>query len=195
MLWFIFSSHLCDAQAKLRSNSHITDDEADLSDAGSSQQTSNASPAESAPATRPTSILERALMATRSKIVRSPIIIKEVIQGAINMKFQPMVCVQKISDKDLPQKSWPISTVTQPLPVAATSAHGRIDAGAGSVSASVSANASADEDDDEIDDDEESADDADTDGARAGSSQTTISPKTKSSPRKLRKPRGRYYRD
>ncbi|XP_031640460.1 protein chiffon isoform X2 [Contarinia nasturtii] len=98
--------------------------------------------------TNTTSILERTLMSTRSTYMRSPSLVKE---PAFDLNLQPLVCVQKMSEKDLPQSHW-ISNLSS-----ATTA-------------------------------QES--DVVKPNNRANSSL-----KTKTSPRKLRKPRGRWYRE
>lgn len=103
-----------------------------------------------AAASTTTSILERTLknMSTRSKFLQSPTLTKDT---QIDLKLQPLVCVQKIPEKDLPQKHWinnlaPVTEVDEPDVV-------------------------------------------------KPNNRTNSSPKTKTSPRKLRKPRGRWYRE
>lgn len=86
-------------------------------------------------------------MSTRSKYLRSP-----TKDSAIDLNLQPLVCVQKMSEKDLPQKHWinnlspPSEPIQEPEIV-------------------------------------------------KPNNRTNVSPRTKTSPRKLRKPRGRWYRE
>lgn len=103
-----------------------------------------------AAASTTTSILERTLknMSTRSKFLRSPTLTKD---AQIDLKLQPLVCVQKIPEKDLPQKHW----INNLSPVGG----------------------------------------ADVPDVAKPNNRTSSSPRTKTSPRKLRKPRGRWYRE
>lgn len=87
-------------------------------------------------------------MSTRSKYLRSP-----TKESQIDLNLQPLVCVQKISEKDLPQKHW-INNITQPI-----------------------------------------SEPIQTPETVKPNNRTSASPRTKTSPRKLRKPRGRWYRE
>lgn len=101
-----------------------------------------------------TSILERTLknMSTRSTYLRSP-----TIRDAIDLKLQPLVCVQKIPERDLPPNQWIHHSIQQN---------------------------SSNRSDEEIQ------------LTKPPPTIATTSPlKTKTSPRKLRKPRGRWYRE
>lgn len=154
IFYFIFFFIVCYLQPKMGSASHITEDDGEISDDTTAnedilREVCNSTPTTSA---RPTSILERALMSTRSKNVRSP-----TIKDAINLKLQPLVCVQKISDKDLPQKSW-LNNQSQ------------------------------------VQSEQVVVDVIQVEESKPNN-RTNSSPKTKTSPRKLRKPRGRWYRE
>lgn len=102
-------------------------------------------------------------MSTRSRYLRSPTIAKD---ATIDLNLQPLVCVQKISEKDLPQKHW-INTVNLAQATTATVT---------STTATVEPITHATE-------------------VAKPNNRTNSSPKTKTSPRKLRKPRGRWYRE
>lgn len=125
-----------------------------------------------AAASTTTSILERTLMnmSTRSKFLRSPTLMKDT---QIDLKLQPLVCVQKIQEKDLPQKHWinnlsPISSQSDIVPTNETTKWN-------SRTPTTPTTPTA---------------------AAVVAATTTVSPtKTKTSPRKLRKPRGRWYRE
>lgn len=107
------------------------------------------------------------------------------------MKLQPLVCVQKMSDKDLPltwltpQESTSNETAN-PLTLVGCSTASSLATVCETV-AGTSAPASTDGDDDLEEEEEEES-------TQASNNQTS-SPRTKTSPRKLRKPRGRWYRE
>lgn len=91
-------------------------------------------------------------MSTRSTYLRSP-----TLKDAIDLKLQPLVCVEKIPERDLPPNQWFNSSIRQN---------------------------SSNRTDEEIQ------------LTKSPLTIATTSPlKTKTSPRKLRKPRGRWYRE
>ncbi|XP_055319868.1 uncharacterized protein LOC129577232 isoform X2 [Sitodiplosis mosellana] len=129
----------------------------------SAASTTNKSAATTATTTTTTtSILERTLKSmhsTRSKFLRSPTLVKGT---TIDLNLQPLVCVQKIADKDLPpQKLWINSLASSTVNTTTTTTTTTSD---------------------------------DSDVAKPNN-RINSSPKTKTSPRKLRKPRGRWYRE
>lgn len=77
------------------------------------------------------------------------------MKDAMNLKLQPLVCVQKIPEKDLPPNQWLSSRIPN----------------------------------------QSSQDDEEVEISRPTSSAASSPLKTKTSPRKLRKPRGRWYRE
>lgn len=122
--------------------------------------------------TKPTSILERTLtnMATRSQYLRSPI-----GKDALNLKeLQPMVCVQKMSEKDFYRRTYGKSFVSPPATPQKIHTPNRSPARSPAQSPPVH----------------------ETNNCKPkANSRASASPKSKVSPRKLRKPRGRFYRE